>query len=168
MIVIGLLLFAAAIAAGAILIVQNMDATIYVHWLGQNWHVREYWLLVAGLVIAIVGMIGLWMMQGGGRRNRRIRREHRELVRSRADAETYAPADAAPRQTDAAAAPRRETLPTQPGHAALPYREGTAPAGQPYGDELGLGGTDAEAGATKTRQSRLSALVHPRHGGRRG
>jgi hypothetical protein len=58
MVVIGLILFAAAAAAAIIGIVQNRNLVVDVHALGQTWSVHVYWVLVAGLVIALVGLLG--------------------------------------------------------------------------------------------------------------
>ena len=81
MIVLGLVVFAAAVAAAIILIAQNHDAMLNVHALGNTSNVHAYWLVVAGLVIAAVAFIALAMIRGGGARYRRLRREHRALVR---------------------------------------------------------------------------------------
>jgi hypothetical protein len=81
MIILGLVMFAAAVAAAIILIAQNNDATLNVHALGHTSNVHAYWLLVAGLVIAVVGLAALAIMRSGGARYRRLRREHRLLVR---------------------------------------------------------------------------------------
>jgi hypothetical protein len=81
MVVIGLILFAAAVAAAIIGIVQNRNLVVDVHALGQTWSVHVYWVLVAGLVIAVVGLLGLAIMNGGAARARRLRRERRALAR---------------------------------------------------------------------------------------
>src|SRR4051794_2201885 len=94
-----MLLFAAAVAAAAILIVQNYDSTVAVHWLGRIWQVDQYWLVVSGIVIAVVGVLGLVMIRAGARRYRRLRREHRTLIRDHeglTDTTEYAAVDGSP------------------------------------------------------------------------
>jgi hypothetical protein len=81
MIFAGLILFAAAAAGALIGIVQNRNLVIDVHALGQTWIVHAYWVLVAGLVIAVVGLLGLAIINRGAERSRRRRRERRGLAR---------------------------------------------------------------------------------------
>ncbi len=80
MLVVGLILLAVAIAAAVVLIVQNRDVTIDVHALGHTQSVHPYWIVVAGLAIALVGSLGLAMMRSGAARARRLRRERAELL----------------------------------------------------------------------------------------
>jgi hypothetical protein len=61
--------------------VQNRHLVIDVHALGQTWTMHAYWVLVAGLVIAVVGLLGLAIMNGGAERCRRLRRERRGRAR---------------------------------------------------------------------------------------
>jgi hypothetical protein len=79
MIVLGFVLVALAVAAVAVLVVQNRNDVVNVHALGQTWSVHLYWLLVLGLIIAAVALIGLSMMKAGGARARRLRRERKSL-----------------------------------------------------------------------------------------
>jgi hypothetical protein len=81
MIVVGLILFGAALAAAAIGIVENRNLIIDVHALGQTWTVHAYWVLVAGAVITVVALVGLAMMKTGAARARWRRRERRALAR---------------------------------------------------------------------------------------
>ena len=81
MFLVGLILFAAAAAAALIGIVQNRNHVIDVHALGQTWTMHAYWVLVAGLVIAVVGLLGLAIINRGAERSRRLRRERRALAR---------------------------------------------------------------------------------------
>ena len=80
MIVIGLILLAAAVAAAIVLIAQN-TGTVDVHALGGTWSVNLYWVIVAGMVIPAVAFVGLTIVKLGGSRARRLRRERRELTR---------------------------------------------------------------------------------------
>jgi len=80
MIVVGLALIAAAVAAAVILIGQNRGA-IDVHALGGNWHVDAYWLMVVGFVILAAALLGLTIAQTGTAHVWRLRRERRELAR---------------------------------------------------------------------------------------
>jgi hypothetical protein len=82
-VVIGLVLFAAALAA-AMLIVQNRDSTFPVHGLGHTWEWHPYWVLVAGLSIALVGVLGVALMRAGAVYARRLRRETAKLLAERA------------------------------------------------------------------------------------
>ena len=81
MFLVGLILFAAAAGAALIGIVQNRHLVIDVHALGQTWTVHAYSVLVAGLVIAVVGLLGLAIINRGAERSRRRRRERRALAR---------------------------------------------------------------------------------------
>ena len=81
MFLVGLILFAAAVATAIIGIVQNRHLVIDVHALGQTWTVHAYWVLVAGLIVAVVGLLGLAIMNRGAERSRRLRRERRALAR---------------------------------------------------------------------------------------
>ena len=81
MFLVGLILFAAAVAAAIIGIVQNRHLVIDVHALGQTWTMHAYWLLVAGLIVAVVGLLGLAIINRGAERSRRLRRERRALAR---------------------------------------------------------------------------------------
>ena len=69
MLVVGLILLAVAIAAAVVLIVQNRDVTIDVHALGHTQSVHPYWIVVAGLAIALV--MTLHARQVDRRRERR-------------------------------------------------------------------------------------------------
>jgi hypothetical protein len=80
MFLVGLILFAAAVAAAIIGIVQTRHLVIDVHALGQTWTVHAYWVLVAGLIVAGVGLLGLAIMNRGAERSRRLRRERRALA----------------------------------------------------------------------------------------
>jgi hypothetical protein len=84
MIIIGFVIFAVAVAAAIVAIVQNQSAMVEVHGLGYNWNVHVYWLLVAGLVIAGVGWLGASMMRTGAAHAARMRIERRGLVRENA------------------------------------------------------------------------------------
>jgi hypothetical protein len=81
MFLVGLILFAAAVAAAVIGIVQNRHLVIDVHALGHTWTVHAYWVLVAGVIVAVVGLLGLAIINSGAERSRRLRRERRALAR---------------------------------------------------------------------------------------
>lgn len=81
MFLVGLILFAAAAAAAIIGIVQNRNHVIDVHALGQTWTMHAYWVLVAGVIVAVVGLLGLSIINRGAERSRRLRRERRALAR---------------------------------------------------------------------------------------
>lgn len=74
MLVVGVLLFAAAVVSAVILIVQNRGSVVPVHALGHTWTGHLYWLLLMGLIIALVGVLGLALLRGGAARARRLRR----------------------------------------------------------------------------------------------
>lgn len=84
MIIVGLLLFAVAVAAAIILIAQNHGTVVDVHALGNTWQLHLYWVLVAGMVIVVVALLGLRAAGRGTGRARRLRRERSVLVRERA------------------------------------------------------------------------------------
>src|SRR5262249_23917123 len=70
MIVTGLLIFLAAAIVGVALISQN-TSDITIHAFKWSWTIHPYWLVVAGLVIAVVAILGVVMMViGAGHRRR--------------------------------------------------------------------------------------------------
>jgi hypothetical protein len=84
MVVIGLVLLAVAVAAAIVLIAQNQDAMVTVHGLGYTGTIHLYWVLVAGLAIAVVGIAGVAMMSSGAAHSSSRRRQRRELARENA------------------------------------------------------------------------------------
>jgi hypothetical protein len=139
MAIIGLLLLAAAVAAAAIFIVQNRSTTLDIHGLGNTWHVHLYWVLVAGMVIALVALVGFRAMTGGAGRAVRQRRERRGLVR-----ENERLADIVERQNaesaEAAAAPAPVVTPVAPA-AVQPEPAGTVPVVDTRADTGVMSGT---------------------------
>ena len=81
MFLVGLILFAAAVAAAIIGIAQTHHLVIDVHALGQTWTVHAYWVLVAGVIVAVVGLLGLAIINRDAERSRRLRHERRALAR---------------------------------------------------------------------------------------
>jgi len=101
MIVVGFVLFAAAIVIAVALIVQN-PATVTVHAFDATWNVDMRWLLVAGLALTAIGLFGLSMMRLGSARYMRLRGERRALAaENRRLAKRAAAADTASRTTPA-------------------------------------------------------------------
>jgi hypothetical protein len=78
-IVLGFILFAVAVAAALVLIVQNRGDIVTLHALGNTWNVHLYWLLALGAIVVVVALLGLAMMRGGSARARRLRRERKSL-----------------------------------------------------------------------------------------
>jgi hypothetical protein len=78
--IIGLVVLAAAVGSTVILIVQNRGSVVGVHALGHSWTGHLYWVLVAGLVIAVVGVVGLAILRAGAARSRRLRRQRAALL----------------------------------------------------------------------------------------
>jgi hypothetical protein len=148
MIVIGFVFFAAAVATASILIAQNYDAMLDVNALGYTWNVHVYWLVVAGLVITAVGIVGLLAMERGIARYRRMRREHRGLVRDHERlAASYSAAD-----TVSARVPDQ---PQPVGSAVGPFAAEPAPE------------TDG-ARTAPAASGRLNRIMHPRQRGSHG
>jgi hypothetical protein len=79
MIIVGFVLFAAAVVVALGLIVQN-PATVTVHAFNQSWDVDTRWLFVAGLALTAIGLLGLGMMRLGGAHYVRLRGEQRVVV----------------------------------------------------------------------------------------
>jgi hypothetical protein len=79
-IIVGLILLAAAVAAAVVLVVQNRAGTVHVHALGQTWSGHLYWVLAAGLIIALAGLLGVAITRGGITRARRRHRERAQLL----------------------------------------------------------------------------------------
>ncbi|MDQ2748924.1 MAG: hypothetical protein M3Y44_05290 [Actinomycetota bacterium] len=80
MIILGLLLLAAAIVAAVELIVANDGAPITVHMWRWSWTVDAFWLAVTGAAILAAALLGLLMLRAGSKRQRRLRRERRQLA----------------------------------------------------------------------------------------
>jgi hypothetical protein len=78
--IIGLIVLAAAVGSAVILIVQNRGSVVGVHALGYTWIGHLYWVLVAGLIIALVGVVGLAILRRGAARSRRMRRQRAALL----------------------------------------------------------------------------------------
>jgi uncharacterized membrane protein YciS (DUF1049 family) len=96
MIIVGFVLFAAAIVIAATLIVQN-PAVVTVHAFNQSWDVHLRWLLVAGLALTAIGLLGLGMMRLGSARYLRLSGERRKLAaENKRLAKRAAAADSAP------------------------------------------------------------------------
>ena len=79
MIIVGFVLFAAAVVIAGALIVQN-PATVTVHAFHESWNVDLRWLLVAGLALTAIALFGLGMMRLGSARYLRLRGERRALA----------------------------------------------------------------------------------------
>ncbi|PZS33699.1 MAG: hypothetical protein DLM58_07185 [Pseudonocardiales bacterium] len=84
------------------LIVANDNAQITVHMWRWSWTVDAFWLAVAGAAILAAALLGLLMLKAGSGRERRLRRERRQLARENRElAKRAAVAEAAPvRHTD--------------------------------------------------------------------
>jgi hypothetical protein len=108
MIVIGLVIFAIAVAAAIVAIVSNQSAMVQIHALGYTWNVHAYGVLIAGLVIAAVGLIGVAMMRSGAAHSARIRAQRRGLVRENARLNELA----ADRSTEPVAPTAQGVMPT--------------------------------------------------------
>jgi hypothetical protein len=83
-VVIGLILLVAALAAAAVLIVSNQDTTMPMHALGHTWHWHQGWILVAWLSITLTGLLGVALIRAGLTYARRLRRETAKLLAERA------------------------------------------------------------------------------------
>jgi hypothetical protein len=152
MIVIGFVFFAAAVAGASILIAQNIDTMLDVNFLGYTWNVHVYWLVVAGLVATAVALAGLLVMGRGVARYRRLRREHRGLVR---DHERLAASYSAASETT-----------TATGSRAHVERE---PVGAAVGPTTATPASESDgAGTTADGSGRLSRIIHPRQRGSHG
>ena len=74
MVAIGLLLFAAALGAGAALFMQNRGASAaQVHVFGHTLTLQPYSIMAAGAAIAVVALLGIAVMRRGAARARRLR-----------------------------------------------------------------------------------------------
>ena len=80
MVLIGLVLFAAATAATAVLITDNRGDLVQVRAVGHGWLWPEHRIVTAGLALGFLGLVGVALLRHGMARRRRLRREHAELV----------------------------------------------------------------------------------------
>lgn len=156
MIIVGFLIFAVAVAAAIVAIVQNRTAMVHVNGLGYSWDVHVYWVLVAGLVIAAVGFIGIAMMRAGAVHASRLRMERRGLKRENArlsDAVSERSVETAP------AAPVVQAAPVAPVAPAAPVAQ---PVVAPTPAMAGSVNRDASSGVYETADSvpRHRSLFH--------
>jgi len=80
-VLIGLVLFAAATAATAVLITDNRgDSLVRVRAVGHGWLWPEHRIVTAGLALGFLGLVGVALLRHGMARRRRLRREHAEIV----------------------------------------------------------------------------------------
>ena len=79
MFLLGLLLLAAACVAAVELILANHSQVTFTMW-NQHYTFDKFWLAVIGAAIMLAALLGLWMMSGSAARQRRIRRERKELA----------------------------------------------------------------------------------------
>ncbi len=155
MIVIGFVFLAAAVAGASILIAQNIDTMLDVNFLGYTWNVHVYWLVVAGLVATAVALAALLVMGRGVARYRRLRREHRGLVR---DHERLAASYSAATETTATGS--RAPVEREPVGAAVGPSTAAAPA-------AAAAETDGSP-TTSDGSGPLSRIIHPRQRGSHG
>jgi hypothetical protein len=156
MIIVGFLIFAVAVAAAIVAIVQNRTAMVHVNGLGYSWDVHVYWVLVAGLVIAAVGFIGIAMMRAGAVHASRLRMERRGLKRENArlsDAVSERSVETAP------AAPAVQAAPAAPAAPVAPVAQ---PVVAPTPAMAGSVNRDASSGVYETADSvpRHRSLFH--------
>jgi uncharacterized integral membrane protein len=111
-IILGFVLFVAAVVIAAALIVQN-PANVTVHAFNQSWNLDMRWLFVAGLALTAICLLGLGMMRLGNARYMRLRHERRKLATENkrlAKRATAAEPAGARRDTAPAAAQPREPV----------------------------------------------------------
>ncbi len=81
MVVIGLVLFAAASGATAVLITQDRgESLVEVRAVGHSWLWPEHRIVTAGLALGLIGVVGVGLLRHGMARRRGLRREYAELV----------------------------------------------------------------------------------------
>jgi hypothetical protein len=83
MVLIGLILLAAAVAAGVDVAVQNHAATLTIQGAGQTATATPAEVLAGGVVCALVAVVGLLLIADGYRHRRRVRMEARTAVTQR-------------------------------------------------------------------------------------
>ena len=121
MIIVGFVLFAAAVVIAAALIVQN-PATATVHAFNQSWNVDLRWLVVAGLALTAIGLLALRVMRLGSARYLRLSGERRKLAaENKRLAKRAAAADTAPRT--APVTQSRESVPAAPSSGGHGFRD---------------------------------------------
>jgi hypothetical protein len=109
----GLILLAAAGVLTAAVVTSNTDSLSVSLWSVDVSNVTLGVVFVAGMITTVLAVVGLGLLMGGMRRNRRLRRERRTLQRENeqlAQRVDYTPdADTAPTQRD------ERTVVEQPG-----------------------------------------------------
>lgn len=118
MIILGFVLFVAAVVIAAALIVQN-PTTVTVQVFNESWNVDLRWLVVAGLALTAIGLLGLGMMRLGSVRYMRLRGEHRKLAaENKRLAKRAAAAETPGAGPDTAPRPAPIAQPSEPDPAA--------------------------------------------------
>jgi uncharacterized membrane protein YcjF (UPF0283 family) len=79
--VLGLILLAAAGVLTAAVVTSNTDSLTVDLWNASMSNVTLGVVFVAGMITTVVAVVGLGMLMGGVRRNRRLRKERRTLRR---------------------------------------------------------------------------------------
>lgn len=78
MIVLGLVLVVVALVI-AIVLVTNGGQSVAMNFAGVSLDTTASWFFVAGVVAAVVAVLGLWCVRFGARRSLRMRKRNREL-----------------------------------------------------------------------------------------
>lgn len=78
MIAVGLILLVIAVLI-AVVLVAGGGQTVAMNFVGVSLHTTATWFFVAGVVAAVLAVLGLWCLRFGTRRVVRARRERRTL-----------------------------------------------------------------------------------------
>lgn len=126
MLILGLLLVVVSGAAGVLLIAYNNGgATQTVTMFGRDlFHATMMEAFVAGLVVAAVFLLGLWLIMAAGRRARENRARYREVRREARDAARERDKLAKRLATEE---PATDTMVTPPAGTAMPTDPAAAP-----------------------------------------
>jgi cell shape-determining protein MreC len=123
MIIVGLVLFAVAVAAAIVLIAQNHSDLVNLHVINQTWSMHLYWVLAIGLIVAAVGLLGLAMMRASAARARRNRQQRKVLAKENNRLASELDAERAERQR--LSEPVTMNADSAPAHAAVEDDGGT-------------------------------------------
>ena len=143
MFVLGLLFLAAAAVAAVELVIAN-DTTVTFSMWNQDWRIESYWVAAIGAAIMLAAVLGLWMLRVSAARQRRIRRERKELAkenrmlteRVRKTPVTTATTAAAPAATTRDGVPANR--PGYPPATDYPAAPAAAPVAEPVEERRGF------------------------------
>jgi type II secretory pathway pseudopilin PulG len=157
--VLGLILLAAAGVLTAAVVTSNTDSLSVSLWSVDVSNVTLGVVFVAGMITTVLAVVGLGLLMGALRRNRRLRRERRSLQRENQQltqrVDTTPPPLAPPAPTGPMGTTRRDER-VEPGHPDRPFDDDRTRVQEPV--HVGSGYTEAPVDGSATTRRRRPLL----------